>query len=106
MNLEITKIPKTDCIYIPVASQLIKGKLTSLSCKGVVYDIIETLTYKRNDYIPRHFLRLVMGEYINADKIWSAYPKSEALVIYACTPRKEEKKEEKKETEGGVPELD
>ena len=93
MNLEVSRIPKTDFKLIPVANELVSTGVQTISCDGQKWLIVDRYTFKKDEYIPRGFLLFVIGQHIDLSKIWEAYPKSDALIIFVCQPFEDEEVE-------------
>lgn len=109
MNLHIQKMPNSTCKLIPVASELIKGKITTITCNDQVFEVVDSFTFDREEYIPDGFFKIAFGkESFDVAEIWKKYTRSEALVVYVCFPLEQEKQEEtlvKEEKEAKIPNV-
>lgn len=86
MNLNVPTIPDSACKLIPVASELIPGKLSSITCEGQKFEVVDRFTFPKDEFIPKGFLKIVLGKEVDINKIWQKYSKSEALIVYVCFP--------------------
>jgi len=125
MEIEVTKIPKNKTVLIPVANENLKEvdfvtDIRIIKCGGRTFRVFDYFLQEKGEFHQRALFYFALGQDINRDSLWKAYPDSDKIFLFVCTEldtenqiknevkKKEEKKEKtiKEDDEIGAPKLD
>lgn len=99
MLLEVTQIPTSKIILIPVASQnmntefpndidIIKNKTTHTS-----YKVYEWFLYSKGEHFPTALFLVALGVIVTPEMIWDKYKESESIILFVCSEIEQQKEE-------------
>jgi len=104
MQLNISKIPESKLLLIPVASQNLDNDCASdvstIHCGERVFKSHTHFSYNKTDTFPSALFRLALGFDLIKDQIWKQYPQSHRIVFFVCeevtddTPKEETKSQQ------------
>jgi len=101
MELEVTQIPTSNILLIPVASQNMTTEFPSEIGKikhgNDYYRVHEWFLYEKGEHFPKALFLLALGVAVTPEMIWNKYKESNSIILFVCSKVKEEIKQETNE---------
>lgn len=95
MQLNVSKIPQSNKLLIPVADQNLgddlPGSIKEIRCGERRFKTFNWFTYSKGEVAPSGLFLLALGFDIDMDLVWKTYPLSEKIHLIICSEIIEDK---------------
>jgi hypothetical protein len=90
MQIEIDKIPPSQTILIPVASEKLPkgfefiGDIETIKHLGDIYQVFDYFIVEKGEPYQRALMKLALGKNINHDQLFKQLPDSDCVFLFVC----------------------